>query len=225
MVLVAARAASAQPARSPDDTAYLALVERFKSGAAYAAVLKKEPGRAPQAEGLALRMAYTKTSFYKPYSDPSVEPFRAAVNHHKAGRFAECLASAEQAITTNYTNLHAHLYAGSCAASAGIADKTERYARSFGLLYASIAQDPGRDGKTPDTAFRVISIGEQYAVMDFLRLRSVSKALVGASGPAVDCHRVQGAPDTPESQLCFDVTVPMSVLSKELNLPAGRTKP
>jgi hypothetical protein len=210
-----------------DDQAYLAHLADVKSGAALAAA--KRDGTSPALVGLKLRELYTKTSFYKPYSDPSVATFRDAIKQRQAGQFAECATTAERATEQNYTNLGAHFLAGSCLTSANQPEKAKTFSLSFALLAASILHSVGKDGKTPDTSYRVINIGEQYAVMDAMRLKPIQKTLIADSkGGSNDCHTLApGAPDG-RTTICFNVETPLAALGRELGTtarPKGTSPP
>jgi hypothetical protein len=98
--------------------------------------------------------------------------------------------------------------------------KAQKYLIWTGLLLGSILSDDVRDGKTPDTALQVINIGEQYLVMQYLRLKPSGKALIpSASGKPADCHNLAEPSPQFGSRICFDVSIPMAKLSQTLPAP------
>jgi hypothetical protein len=218
ILTMSAGIAGTAPAVRADDQAYLDYLAKFKSGTALAEVRAK--GEDPTVLGRHLRFLYAKTSFYQPYLDPSQQHSNEAAEHRAAGRFESCLKAAEDALEINYTSLVAHFLAGRCSASLDDEARTKKLMLPYVLLLESIITDPGRDGLTPDTSYRVISISEQYVVLGHLGFKRQLKTLVAdKSGQMNDCHhRTEDDPRQPRT-ICFNVDVPMSVLSKELRKP------
>jgi hypothetical protein len=208
---VAIGSALAGPA---DDAAYLAYLKDFKSGAALAAA--QRTGVSPVTIGLRLRQLYTKTSFYKPYADPAQTANGEARQHLTAGRFAECLTAAQTAQELNYTSLDAHFFAGQCSARLGDPEQAKRYVTPYALLLGSIIKEPGRDGKSPDTSYRVINIPEQYVVLSHLAFKRGSKTLVpDKTGQMNDCHHQTAADSGGEAMMCFNVEAPLASLRRD----------
>lgn len=211
--------ALAQPADA--DRAYLDYLAEFKSGAALEK--SKQRGGGAVEVGLRLRHLYSRTSFYKPYSDPSDSLAREAGAHRAAGRFAECVKSAEAALAITYTNLAAHFLATRCSASLGDAAATQRLMTPFVLQIGAILREPGRDGRSPDTSWRAISVSEQYVILGYLGLATTSKSLVADSkGEMNDCHTIRPDPAKADAShpktLCFNVSLPMSKIGEEFGL-------
>ena len=217
-VVLACGLAFSAVAAPADDEAYTAYLGLVKSGAAFEEARASKV--APYTIGLKLRTLYTRTSFYKPYSDPGADKIKEASGHRQEKRFAECLAAAQAAIEVNFTNLQAHYLASRCSLEAGQPEQSKSYVRNYLMLLASIIYEPGRDGRTPETAYKVISVGEEYFAMSYLKLQPGGQSLVnGPGGISADCHIIKEPPPNAPDRVCFDVTVPMGQISKEPDLP------
>lgn len=151
----------------------------------------------------AFRQAYTKSADYSPYGGPPLEAMYEASNN---GDHAAAIEEANKILETNYTNLDAHAVAYYSYNELGDTEHAE-YHWSVGTgLHASIA-DSG-DGMSPDTAYVVISVDEEYAFLRLEGIRVTGQSLVmGAGGTPVDALQVVDvATGEPLPTVYFDVS-------------------
>lgn len=162
----------------------------------------------------ALRRAYA--------DDPAYDPYGAKINTfvhemHKAYGDHDCttaMARAERVLELNFVYLDAHFVVGVCHKRAGNEDAARRAILIGRGLLASILKSG--DGKTPETAYHVIMVAEEYSVLRSLRVTKEAQALVNADGHSYD--RMDGTLGDSGATvtLYFNIDKPLSVLSRQM---------
>ncbi|HEX8961250.1 MAG TPA: DUF4919 domain-containing protein [Geobacteraceae bacterium] len=148
-----------------------------------------------------LRRLYAQTSAYTPFDD-SKEAMFAALN---TSDFEKARSLAEEALKKNYLNVDAHFVAA--FACGKLKDETCAAHHKYvarGVIDSILGSG---DGKSPETALFVISIGEEYVVARVLRLRVVNQSLEHKNGHAYDVLTVADVKTNAESTLFFDIDV------------------
>ena len=161
----------------------------------------------------ALRLAYTKTPDYKPYSaDDSAKD--AAFNALKEKNFAEAVKQAESVLEKNYVDLDAHMV---CRIAYREMGNMEKYALHnsilkglVGSLYAS------GDGTTPETAIVVISVSEEYFLLNANGLRTIRNSSFNANGHDYDKMDVENKKTAEKTVIYFNIDIPYGWLNKAL---------
>ncbi|MBZ0291178.1 MAG: DUF4919 domain-containing protein, partial [Anaerolineae bacterium] len=124
---------------------------------------KRDPEKA---DFLALRMAYVQSPLFNPYINGVNTPakVRAAIQQDSVEKIGMGL---QQALQDDYLDIEAHAVAFQFYHQNKQTHRAEYHQRFMrGLLDSIITVD----GRTPETAFQVISIREEYAVMAVLGL-------------------------------------------------------
>ena len=130
-----------------------------------------------------LRFAYTETKQYSPYGGDS-KTEKAMYADFKAGEYEKALASSEKILAANYLDIRAHFVAFAANRHLERSEKAGYHKYVFQNLLKSIT-DSG-DGKTPETAFFVISTDEEYAWFDFMGLRATGQSKIDENGHSYD---------------------------------------
>jgi len=149
----------------------------------YATLLERAKKSDPTLDFKELRFAYTETKEYSPYGadrDSRGKMF-AAIN---ANEFDKALESAEQILARNFLDLNGQFGAYVAHGELKHPDKSAFHKYMFVGLLKSI-QDSG-DGKTPATAFVVISTDEEYVLFNMMGFRVTDQALVNQDGHSYD---------------------------------------
>lgn len=117
----------------------------------------------------ALRYAYAESGYYDPY-DANVAELRASMVKAFAGEdCANAIKSAQAIVEKNYVYIDAHMVLDLCYRRFDQPQQAKHHGlMAHGLINSIVASG---DGKSPKTAFVVISIGEEYAVLGRLGLR------------------------------------------------------
>ena len=138
----------------------------------------------------ALRRAYAQTVNYRP-DDPAMGALRREMDRDfDSGDRAKAMQIAKRVLALDYVDIDAHR----------ILDRSDAPCADFHRTIADrLTQsifDSG-DGKSPATAYSVISIDEEYAVLDRLALQAAAQSLVERNGHHYDVLlvlRYQGKP-------------------------------
>jgi hypothetical protein len=160
-LLLLAPLAGAQP-QSPAKNSYEALLERVKKSDT--SVDFKE-----------LRLAYAETSTYSPYGGDA-ESRRMMFDALKAREYDKALQNAETVLAKNYLDIMGHFGCFVSHRELAHADKATYHKFVFEGLLNSIKNSG--DGKSEETAFVVISVDEEYALLNWLGLRPTGQALI-----------------------------------------------
>jgi hypothetical protein len=146
------------------------------------AAAKADPASADFA---ALRRAFARTSRYTPDPDLDLDP--APVEHElKNGERAAALVALDRMMEGHWCDVPAHAVAASLAERMKDANRFVLH-RAFerGLL-ASIL-DSG-DGRSFQTAWKVVTVAEEYVVLTNLQLHGGVQTLVERDGHHYDVH-------------------------------------
>jgi hypothetical protein len=160
-----------------------------------------------------LRMAYTETSDYSPYGDESEEgAIFAAID---SGQWNLALERAANVLKTNYVSITAHIGAELAYRNLEASDSAKLHHTIVYKLAMSILNSG--DGTSPESAWKVIRVSEEYTVLQMLGKRVGSQALVRSSdGHPVDKMSVTDRETGEETTYYFDVSLPMGHLDREL---------
>jgi hypothetical protein len=183
------------------DSTYLDMVERAR-------------GSPAAVDFEALRLAYTRTSFYDPYSsriDDLASRMRTAAvkgDHAAAHRHAQDLLDLE------FVNIEAHHVSFVALRELEDSVTANHHLHVAGGLIESILQSG--DGKRKQTAFRVIAVREEYVILNVLGLRPERQEEILDHAQGFDltaesrCYDLIEARDEEgrSRKVYFDVTVP-----------------
>jgi hypothetical protein len=102
----------------------------------------------------------------------------------QAGDFKSALQLAQKDLDGNYLDIDAHIVAMVAADKLGDAERTAHHRYVAKGILDSIFKSG--DGKTPETAFKVIAVNEEYAVVRVLGFQPSEQALHHAGGHDYD---------------------------------------
>jgi hypothetical protein len=155
-----------------------------QAGAYEDLVAKAQAGDA-DVDFTALRTSYTQTQNYDPYSAGSVALTREAFQAANAKDCKTALEKADAALKLDFTNADLHMLRSNCLDQAG--EKSQAMLElSLGRgLFNSIKASG--DGKTPDTAYVVVTLREEGLLLAvLLDARETAQALLSTSKGPVD---------------------------------------
>ena len=132
----------------------------------------------------ALREAYVKSADYDPYGLKLPPAAREMIPAANAGDCQKAMKIARSVIETAFIHADAHTILALCADKAGdeAGEQAERKI-AVGLMRSIFNSG---DGKTPQTAYRVVTVWEEYSVLQLLKLRRTVQHLVSVDGHAYD---------------------------------------
>jgi hypothetical protein len=159
----------------------------------------------------ALRLAFFETEDYSPLAGMMV--YRSLWTAVAQGNWAEAARQAEAVLAKNYVDINAHMVAHVAYRQQGDEEKAKLHRRWADGLIESVKA--GGDGKTPGTAWHVISTSEEYAVLRAMNLRPVGQALINADGHSYDEMKVLDPQTNAESRFYFNVDKPFSAYGRK----------
>jgi hypothetical protein len=161
----------------------------------------------------ALRFAYTKTENYKPYGgDDNIKD--AAFDALKKKNYPEAVRQAQSVLERNYVDLDVHLLCRTAYRETGNLEKYTFHSSILkglvGSLYAS------GDGTAPEKAIIVISVSEEYFIMNANGLKSIKNTTFAANGHNYDKIDVENKKTAEKKVIYFNIDIPYNWLTKNL---------
>jgi len=175
---------------------------------------KTSSNAAGVAEYLNLRLNYSKSPEYNPYDSELYEIIKECDKLIDAGKFNEAIEKAKIGLKKDKYNIQLLVCMASVYRAIGDVENADRYRRLWSGLGSSILA--GGDGKSAKSAFTVISVDEEYAVLQALKLRPVGQKHIIIDGVNFDVHKVKKEGADTEFDLYFNIDVPFKWLAASL---------
>jgi hypothetical protein len=180
------------PAATPDENAYAALLERAKNSDS-------------TVDFRELRVLYSRTPAYSPLPDGDYEAMQKAFG---AGKDERALKLAGRVLERNYVNIDAHLVNMTIHSQTGDTEKLEHDDFMLKGLIGSIL-DSG-DGTSPETAFEVITVREEYLLLEVLGFEMKKQSTLDSDGHTYDMLEVSDPKTGKSGAIYFNVDIPFS---------------
>lgn len=185
---------------------------RDASGADYYALVKKLKNNDMAVNFLTLRMSYTRTPDYKPYGDSDARKAAFAALNKKD--FAGALKFAQTALETNYVDLDVHLLCRIAYRETGNKEKEAFHVSVLRGLVSSIYNSG--DGSSPEKAMLVISVPEEYFVMNANGLTLLKQKSMTVNGHDYDAMDVESKKTGEKKTMYFNIDIPRQWLAEAL---------
>jgi hypothetical protein len=127
--------------------------------------------------------------------------------------YEEVLKIADSVLAKNFVEVNAHMAAQIAYQETGNAERAQFHKFMADGLLNSIKSTV--DGKSPQTAFEVISINEEYGLMRSMKLRPVGQSLMMDKGHSYDAIKVIDPQTNQESTLYFNIDRPFKWESRK----------
>jgi hypothetical protein len=188
--IVVAVSAAGQSA-SKDPKSYEALAERAKN-------------KDQTLDFRQLRFAYADSTSPKPDTDTNKKAMMKAL-HDKD--FATAIKNADTVLASNYADMDAHFVEYVAHGELKETEAAELHKFVLQGLLDSI-RDSG-DGKTPETAYIVIDVHEEYVVLRFMGVGlPKSQSYIHKDGHAYDAIKYEDPETKEEKTIYFNVDIP-----------------
>jgi tetratricopeptide (TPR) repeat protein len=163
------------------------------------------------------RLAYAASADYHPY-DSKNRDFQKSVNDLlDQGKFPEAIAEAQKGLAVARHDIDLLvLLAAAYRESGDIANADKTREQWMALVDSILRSGTGRDFAT---AFQVISVAEEYAVMRVLGLQPGDQSLVAHEGSEFDVVTAKNRRTGAELVLYFNVDLPKKWLNKQFSEP------
>ena len=160
----------------------------------------------------ALRNAYADSKSYNPYTGGTAELRRPFEQAFTAGDCDSVVQQGQAILEKNFVSIDTHLILGVCHRRLGRTEQAQYHtAIGHGLIESILASG---DGKTPQSAFVVISVAEEYSLLGALGAKKVQQALVHKDGHSYDLLTVENRSGV-TAQVYFNVDRVMAWAAKE----------
>jgi len=131
----------------------------------------------------ALRLAYAETADFDVLGVRTAAERKKMFDAFNAGDFTGAAQQATQILDRDYVDLDAHMICDLAFRKLGdSAQAAAHHEAAMGLLNSIRTGD----GRTSATAFTVISVGEEYALLRAFGLKPTKQALISSGGHAYD---------------------------------------
>lgn len=160
----------------------------------------------------ALRIAYSQTPQYNPYSEDENMPLMLQALNDKA--YPKALEYARKINEKNFTDLDAHFGARMACREMGDQACYDSHHTTLANLIDSIMNSG--DGTTPESALQVITTREEYIILKVLNLQPKQQRLQQVGAKAYDVFEVVDPENNQTLVLYFDVTIPYNWLNESL---------
>lgn len=152
-----------------------------------------------------LRLYYTETPRYNPYA--ANEAQQAMFIALKEKQYKKVLEHAQSILEKNFVNIDAHF---GCAVAYKELGEQDRYKFHQFVMYGLVDSIlSSGDGKTPETAYHVISVDEEYAVLNTLGFKVVKQSLIESKGHSYDKMEVMHTKSKEIRVIYFNVDMPL----------------
>lgn len=163
-----------------------------------------------------LRDAYASSAAYNPLLNQTPE-HKVVFQEIKAENWVQSAADAEAALAVDWTDLNMHMLAALAYHRLGEEAKAKPHVQAATGLFKSILHSG--DGKSPKTAYSVITISEEYSVLGILHLTRTKQELLKIDGhqyDRLDVASAQGLHDPLYFQVDRPFAGSVKVIMKEI---------
>jgi len=165
------------------------------------------------AEYLNLRLDYSKSPQYNPYDTEVHNITEACDKLMGEGKFKEAIDKAKIGLEKDRYNIHLLVCLASAYRKIGDIENADKYRKLWVGLISSILASG--DGKSAKSAFVVISVDEEYAVLEVLNLRRTIQRHVVIDGANFDILEVEKQAPASKFDLYFNIDIPFKWLSQK----------
>ena len=175
-------------------------------------LLKLSPEEAARAKAAGeRRLAYAASKDYNPYDGQVADLRKRASALLQKSEYIDALDAAERGLARDRFNLQLLLVKAAALRAMGDTAKADEIRQQWTSLMDSILTSG--DGRSFATAFRVITVDEEYSVLQVMRIASAKQSLVEHDGSSFDVLTVKDPGSGKESDLYFNIDLPRNWLN------------
>ncbi len=161
------------------------------------------------------RLAYANSAEYKPYDTTNRDFQKRASALLEKSDFAGAIAECQKGLTAFKYDINLLIILAAAYRESGNLPNAEKTRQQWMSLVDSIL-DSG-DGRDFASAFKVITVEEEYAVLRVLGLRVMGQALVTHDGSQFDQMQVKEPKSGKELVLYFNIDLPLNWLNRQFS--------
>jgi hypothetical protein len=157
-----------------------------------------------------LRMAYSRTPDYSPYDSHINDMHKKIRDYIDNFHYNEAISIADSILSKNYVDLLSHLYCGYAYKQLKDTTAANFHYSIYDKLLRSIAASG--DGYSPKTAYIVITIKEEYILIEELGLARSMQSLMSEDGHFFDRLETTDQEKKENSTIYFNIDLPYNTL-------------
>lgn len=159
----------------------------------------------PSLDFTALRLRFYESPDYNPHTP--MLTYRPLYGALAQKNYTEAIKIAESVLEKNFVEVNAHIVAQVANQETGNTDRAQFHKYMAEGLLNSIKSKA--DGKTTETAFQVISINEEYALLRSMNRRPIKQSLFEEKGHLYDVLTVVDPQTNQQTVVYFNVDKPL----------------
>lgn len=187
----------------------------------------KDPARQLRAaEAAKARLAFAASAGYDPYNTDLSDVRKTCFDLLDHSKFKETIAKADAALKQQPFDIDILIAKAAALRGLGETAKADRAREDWVAVVDAILESG--DGRGFTTAYRVISVDEEYAILNILHYVVKGQRLVSHDGSAYDVMSVQSKRTNATADYYFNVDLPMRWLNREFSTtrtPAPPSRP
>jgi hypothetical protein len=161
-----------------------------------------------------MRIEYSKSDYYNPYAEGLAEIGLSADKLLKEGKYDQCLKKVAEGLAIDRFNILLLINKDAALCVTGKIEEANEIQTKWMSLFDSI-QLSG-DGSSFESAYQVISIAEEYAVLAIFGLEPTLQTLVEHEGSFYDVITIAKNDDGVKGPIYFNVDIPTKWLHEKL---------
>lgn len=180
--------------------------DKVPAGKLYEALVARVKSSDQTVDFRQMRLAFADSPNYS--NGPDTTTQKTAMSAALNGKaFAKAIENAEVVLAANYVDMDAHFVEYIAHRESGALERADFHKFVLQQLLRSITTSG--DGKTPESAYQVIDVHEEYVLMRFMHLGlPKSQSLLHKNGHAYDEVKVEDPESKQEKTLYFNVDIP-----------------
>ena len=182
--------------------------------AAFESLLERVKNNDPTVDFTKFRLAYAKTSQYDPYSFGLADLRSSMVTALNNKDFALALKLANDLLAHNYISPDAHAGAIRAYEGQGDSEKAGFHRHVLDSLISSILHSG--DGRSPETAYVVVLIEEEYVALAALGIENHGQSEFDANGHSYDILDGLNTNTNLPVKVYFNIDIPFGALANSL---------
>lgn len=159
-----------------------------------------------------IRISYTDTKWYSPYSEP--DPIKNMKGLLEEKKYKEVIQITQKNIYEYFAELELHYYSLIAYKELRDEDSFNWHRYVLNRLIDSILKSG--DGKSTKSPFTVIAVREEYFFMGILGIEHKGQSLINVDGHAFDMFEVKKNQNFNSDKIYFNIDIPIAGLSKSL---------
>ena len=163
----------------------------------------------------AQRLAYAASPEYNPYDTSGREALQSAYALLDKKKYGEAIATAQKGLAKAKYDIELLIVLTAAYRESGNISDADKTSKEWVALVDSILLET--TGHDFASAYQVISVAEEYAVIHVLRFKVVSQSLVGHEGSEFDLITVKNPSTNSDTVFYFNIDLPKKWLTREFS--------